>query len=99
MGMDRQRLIDMTDTELRVLFDGKVRAIRREWDRGAPGKLSDAYDLALISTEATVRSLRLSPMIPAGWMTLFDAGDPDSWSEGDVDPSGDLRQRRSGAAG
>lgn len=90
MRIDRQRLIDMSDTEIRVIFDGKVRAMRRAWDRGEAGSLADTFDLALLCTEATMRCLRLAPMIPAGWMTLFDPDDPTPASAGDVDVNGDL---------
>jgi len=64
--------MNMTDSELLVVADGTRLRLRRHWERGETGALSDVYDLALMQVEAGLRALRLAPIHPDGWLTLFD---------------------------
>lgn len=73
--IDRQKLIDYSDLELVVAVDRLRLRLRREWSRGEPGKLADAFDLALLYLEANIRGLDVPgpTFLHPGQTRLFDA--------------------------
>jgi hypothetical protein len=59
--MTRHECASLTTTELQVAADRLRGNLRRAWQRGEAGSLTDLYDLALVTTEANLRSEHLRP--------------------------------------
>lgn len=66
----RMEISQMRDTALRIAYDSAADRIAEDWRRGAPGRLSDVYDLALLRLEADLRCLALSPVNLGGQQRL-----------------------------
>lgn len=63
--LTRAEVGNMSDHTLIVTADGCRHRLRADWQKGAPGRLPDVYDLALASTEALLRGLVLpGPILP-----------------------------------
>lgn len=66
----RTEVADKSDLALQLAFHRTAVKIQADWRRGAPGRLSDVCDLALIRLEADLRCLSLSPLPAAGQLRL-----------------------------
>lgn len=71
--LSRAEVANMSDMGLQLTFDRLADRLSQDWRRGAPGKLSDVYDLALIRCEADLRCLPISPLPHQGRLFPVDA--------------------------
>jgi len=63
--MTRAEAACMSEAAMLIAADRLRGRLREDWQRGAPGKLSDVYDLAVIYAEAVVRGIPVpAPMLP-----------------------------------
>lgn len=69
--LTRMEIANMSDTALRIAYDGTAQRLVHDLNRGNPGKLTDVYDLALMRLEADLRSLALSPVNMSRQEVLF----------------------------
>ena len=83
--MTRAELSAMSDTVLRVRYARVADRIERDWRRGAPGTLSNVFDLALMRLEAEIRSLSLTPIHARGFVPI--EGFPEIDANGDLLPA------------
>lgn len=60
----RQEIVSMTDTQLKVAYDGTAGRLRSDWSRGAPGRVSDCFLLGLLLSESSIRGLAIAPLVP-----------------------------------
>lgn len=67
----KREIQGMSDTSLRIAFDGAAARVSNDWRRGNPGAISDITDLALIRFEADIRCLPLSPVRLPGQLSLL----------------------------
>lgn len=78
MSLTRAEAAGMRDCMLVIASDRLRGRLRKAWDRGQPGSLTDLYDLAVIYAESVLRGVPLpSPMLP-GQLTLDIAGCSDT---------------------
>lgn len=70
--MTKAEAYALSDNELSCAADRCRLSLRRAWENGFPGNLTDLYDLAVLHAEASVRGTWLRPLTPVGWLRLFD---------------------------
>lgn len=67
----RMEIQQMSDVVLQTTYDRVAGNLRREWSRGNPGTITDAFTLGLVLTESGLRQLRLAPLEPFSQLRLF----------------------------
>lgn len=80
--MSRAEIGALSDVALQLRYDRLCADIADDWRRGAPGRLSHVFDLALCRLEAEIRSLSLTPIYSRGFDPL--PGFPEVDSNGDL---------------
>lgn len=85
-GMTRSEVGRLTDTALRLRYAAVADKIVADWRRGAPGRLADVFEIALMRLEAEIRSLSLTPISTSGFTPLD--GFPSVDANGDLVPQG-----------
>jgi len=60
--MTRQEIANMSDVGLCLRYEATANKLAADWRRGAPGRLVDVYDVALMRLEADIRSMALAPV-------------------------------------
>lgn len=68
----RQEIANLSDTALQIAFDGAAGRLQNDWAHGAPGRLSDVYDVALMHAEAAIRARRLDAPPMPGQLRLLE---------------------------